>query len=65
MTALILYSFTRVLAFMASLATLTTLVALGHSHWAILPAVLAVILGFSCAFDPTSADSEKDPNKPG
>ena len=48
MGVIILYAFTKVFAFAAALAALCVLVISGHPYWAILPAILSVILGISC-----------------
>lgn len=60
MAILVFYALTRVLAFMASLATLVVLVALGHPYWAILPAVLSALMGFGIMFGgDSSTDSQE------
>jgi hypothetical protein len=56
---LIFYSFTRVIAFLGSLATMTVLIALDHPYWAIYPAALAAVTGLSVCFG--GSDDTEDP----
>lgn len=56
----IFYPFTKLIAFLGSLATMTTLIALGHPYWAIYPAALAAITGLAVCFGDSGATDETD-----
>jgi len=60
MSIILLYALTKVFAFTAALAALCVLVISGHPYWAILPAALSVILGFSCFIGGGDSDGAEE-----
>jgi hypothetical protein len=50
MDSLMAYLITRLIAFVVSLISMSSLLEKGYPYWAIIPAVLAIIIGLSICF---------------